>query len=209
MLADCIVLVCSVAICCGLAESGYAIPDPTKLKEQLIQPNKLNSPSSATAPALLPETIQQSFFKSKTWYFLEIKWKNLYLYALFIALPITSLAEIFIFLTFTGFVFVLVGISFLAGYLVIDKGITSLSGTVYVMRVSENFNGFGQGRCFDEVIVHWACNWSLVLSFVSFGLVLSKRRSRNGEAGGSLLAQLDSQTVFMCPNAELELELNE
>ncbi|XP_048333807.1 uncharacterized protein LOC125423486 [Ziziphus jujuba] len=174
-----------------------------------------------------------------------------------------------------GFVFVLVGISFLAEYSVIGKGITGLSGTVYELlgalalicagccmylsiRPWSFFAEFllSSGLIFKgtwilqtglslytDVFALKGCQkismvltkedadvrcdleedglrgaalmkllfighaiGVLVLSFVSFGLVSSKRRSRNGEAGGPLLAQLDSQTVFMRPNAELELE---
>lgn len=36
MLADYIILICAVAICCGLAESGYVLLDPTKLEEQVL-----------------------------------------------------------------------------------------------------------------------------------------------------------------------------
>lgn len=34
--ANCIIRVCAVAICCGLAESGYVILDPTKQEEQVV-----------------------------------------------------------------------------------------------------------------------------------------------------------------------------
>ncbi|KAF3457845.1 hypothetical protein FNV43_RR02505 [Rhamnella rubrinervis] len=46
----------------------------------------------------------------------------------------------------------------------------------------------------------------LVLSFVLFGFLSRNRKSRHGEAGGPLLAELDSQTVVMRASSELELE---
>lgn len=43
-----------------------------------------------------------SLYCSKPWFFLDPKWKNLDLYALLVALPIASLTDLFLFLSFSG-----------------------------------------------------------------------------------------------------------
>jgi len=43
-----------------------------------------------------------SLYRSKPWFFFDPSWKNLDLYALLVALPIASLTELFLFLSFSG-----------------------------------------------------------------------------------------------------------
>ncbi|KAJ8434865.1 hypothetical protein Cgig2_022144 [Carnegiea gigantea] len=43
-----------------------------------------------------------SLYRSKPWFFFDPRWKNLDLYALLVALPIVSLTELFLFLSFSG-----------------------------------------------------------------------------------------------------------
>lgn len=174
-----------------------------------------------------------------------------------------------------GLLFVFVGVSFLADYTVIGKGVTGLSGTVYdslgaltlicagccfylsirpwsffaefVLSSGLIFKGTwmlhtglslytdsfalkgcqkisvppGTGdtdvRCdLEEDVLRGVALMKLmfighaigvsVLSFVLFGLLSRNWKSRHGEAGGPLLAELDSQSVIMRASSELELE---
>ncbi|KAL5542340.1 hypothetical protein UlMin_010050 [Ulmus minor] len=255
-----------------------------------------------------------SLYRSKTWYFSEPRWKNLDLYALIIALPLSSFSEFFLFLTFSGpptysfaffqqsavvflfwvlilliifrenvdplyvnegFVFVFAGISFLAEFSVIGKGITGLSGSVYDLLGALTL--ICAGCCLYLSVRPWAFfaefllssglifkgTWILqsglslytdtfalkgcqkistvpandgadvrcdleedglrgvalmkllfighaigvfVLIFVLFGLLSSNRKLRFGEAGGPLLAELDSEIMLVRDGAELEME---